>query len=207
MTTLMDVDVGRQRRNVMVVSIALILYNALDAELGKVKLWGDGVVVSGENVLWIGIAALPYMVWRYWLYVKNDHEAISSLVHGYKIKSSLLDGCYLRLKSKFLEQHASPESGSIYNNKPTDIRAAGVFREKFETSWIGLLPHAVYSGKDKRKGDYTSQVSERLPIGSYLLGLLRCYLRVIFSNREFSDLFVPYLAAAVALIWTAVGLI
>ena len=60
-----DPDFLRQRRNVLVLSIVLILFTLASGTVGKVKLFDDAVTLNRASVLvWFAWVAIAYTVLR-----------------------------------------------------------------------------------------------------------------------------------------------
>jgi hypothetical protein len=203
----MDVDVGRQRRNLIAVSTALILYKALDAKLGTVKFWGEGVVVSGENILWIALLALPYMVWRYWLYVKNEHGVIKDKAKKYLLGSGLIKGSFRRLKMGFIRENGVTDWEAYWNGVLKDVNNIFIQNEKYEVWWEKGRLVSEYSGRDELGAYVVEYMLEKLPIWDSWLCICSCYFKVILADKEFSDLYVPYVVALIAFGWTVGGML
>lgn len=203
----MDVDVGRQRRNLIAISVALILYKALDAQLGTVKLWGEGVVVSGENVIWIALLALPYMTWRYWLYVKGEHKAIMRKANEYLLESGLISDSFRRLKMQFIKENDITDWELYWDNVKKDVRHVYVSHERHDVEWRDFSLFSSYFGRDELGNYVIEDKMERLPVLQSWLCISSCYIKVVLANKEFSDLYVPYMVAFVAFGWTALGML
>jgi hypothetical protein len=84
----MEMELHRQRRNVIGVSLALIVFEIAGGTVKEVSFLEGGIKLDdAELVVSLSYIALTYLLWRYWLYAKPEHTRFHGLVDQ-KIKGS-----------------------------------------------------------------------------------------------------------------------
>jgi len=85
----MDLDLHRQRRNLVGVSLGLVVFETAGGTVGNVSFLDGGVTLSNpELVIVMAYIALAYLLWRYWLYAKPEHQKFRGLVADTILNSS-----------------------------------------------------------------------------------------------------------------------
>ncbi|WP_147171887.1 hypothetical protein [Pseudomonas sp. SJZ079] len=71
----MDTNIHKQRRNLIGVSLGLVIYQLSGGEVEPISFLGGGIKLeSGQAIIILAYIALVYLIWRYWLYAKPLHE-------------------------------------------------------------------------------------------------------------------------------------
>ncbi|MFI0414260.1 MAG: hypothetical protein ACH255_08980 [Candidatus Thiodiazotropha sp.] len=65
----------KQRRNLIVISLAIIIYIAAGGDIQQGSIFGGTFTIKHKEViLWFGFIAYLYSLWRYWVYVPNVRQ-------------------------------------------------------------------------------------------------------------------------------------
>lgn len=201
----MDMDVGRQRRNLIAVSVALILYNALDAELNKVSVWNGGMTVSGSNAVYLAVISAIYMLWRYWLYVRDEHRVVSKQIERYIIDSDFARSSWRRLKLEFIKANNITDWREYIDNPRHDVFRYTLNGESFNMRKSFFFCRFDFWATANHENSLSQCFSERVGFFRYTVILAKSSFSVIFTKKEFSDLYVPYFLAGIALVWTGIS--
>lgn len=183
-------DFTRQRRNVFVVSILIIAYNVGGGDLSDLSFQGmklentDAVIA----MVWIAFA---YVVWRYWLYTQDLYkEFVSDFWEytrdqepTYENLKALMMGEYRLLINQQSQPHVAFE---VKNCKPAET---GHFvPPSFFYDYRSPFGTTSRSAPKALRADFAiAQVIQHLP----------AFAR---KSPEFSDVILPYLLAAFAVV-------
>lgn len=205
----------RQRRNLIVISLALLFYKASELSISKLNVFGTELVIRHPGIvtgtLWI---AYVYWLWRYYVYFHDLgdkgfdvelRDRLSVLVDRWSNRKFSTDLTWrVQLGLEADDQLRRTQVGNVdlqtALNAPHDwqlLDAAPVgmpsFREIPVQPRLGLFP--VGSGNLGMKAETH---------GHFIIGGLNaCSLNswagvyVLFHTRILSEYFLPYLIAAV----------
>lgn len=205
-------DLLRQRRDVYVTSLALIIFQIAGGNLKP-----EGVLAAvhiqfahPHRLYYIAIAALVYFVYRYWVVAPDWFERYKEEAYN---QSRVLDDWieasrgylkpripedkwseaenYLRqrysMEFRYTPDHGySPQSHSLRH--PTDFSA---IRASFPSS------------RNPPKSSDPSAEEQRKLMRARRIG----FLRAIVLERTVTDLFLPYVVAGIALAWSIAAVI
>lgn len=199
----MDIDPTKQRRNLLVVSLALVAYEIGGGTVSQLSFLGGGITLKEpEVIIKFVYFAMAYTLWRYWLYAKPDHEKFRVIVNQ-KVESSPE---FIRYKNPLVAgfkdrsgvsraegwQSFLDESDTT-QIKPIEVQTSihfGIFKRKLEIR------------VDSPKGEYNPDHEvHNLPFWLYEILRLRALATVTVADKTFSDLYVPY-----APVFLAVGI-
>ena len=178
----MNNDLLRQRRNLIGISVALLLLRFPDNPIDTITILGAGMKVSSAYSLPVFAAVLlGYFLTRYYQYLKahGDLGISSSAASFYRIKVSK------HICSKTCETWVV---GEIV----------------FERSGI----HWKYYVRDRKTnmGPLPDTNPERLPLFQSWWWWLQAYTNLTLRSTKVTDYIIPYLLAAAAAIQLIVGL-
>jgi hypothetical protein len=194
-----DIESGllRQRRNLLIISIGIIIFEFGGGALSSVPLgYGNVILTKPEVALYFVWASLPYALWRYWLYREPavaafDTELINRINSLKSFKS---------LVKEVRESLDSPEL-NLDNDLPVIVR--GVFKRHLNFS---VAIHASEkAGPNIRKFvKKTFQPAPIISVSFLRIEAIELWARIltIINNRGFSDYYLPYLLG-----YFAVGLL
>ncbi|WP_260294801.1 hypothetical protein, partial [Sedimenticola hydrogenitrophicus] len=65
----MELELHRQRRNLIGLSLALVVFELAGGKIKEISFMGGGVSLDDPKALvTLSYLALAYLLWRYWLY-------------------------------------------------------------------------------------------------------------------------------------------
>ncbi|MBB3183307.1 hypothetical protein FHR95_000848 [Halomonas fontilapidosi] len=191
-------------------SLGLIVFEIAGGQVKEVSFINGGVSLENpELLISLGYLALAYLLWRYWLYVKPEHDEFRKLVQetleSSKIYREFVDPRVKKFKEESGVAHAEgwQEFADEDDKKefvpiPVEEHIGGHF-------WARELVLRVANPK----GDFNpDREAHRIPVFSYERMKASAWVKVILADKAYSDLFVPYLLAFVAvgaLLWRVLG--
>ena len=203
----MDIDIQKQRRNLLGSSIGLAIYELAGGTTGKISLMDGGIELENpEYLVALGYGALLYFLWRYWLYAKPEHkkfrEMVAQAMHDFSAYQSLVAPHLAEFQEKSgVEVEEAFQRG--YDQVPSGESAAKtpftipVVHEVVARPFRRILEISV---RDVYGNFVPNRVQKRIGFIKYEMLWLRSTTLLIFSDKTFSDLYVPYLLAAIALV-------
>lgn len=196
----MDTDLHRQRRNLLIVSLGLVVFETAGGLVGKMSFLNGGITLSNPDlVICLAYIALAYLIWRYWLYAKQEHQLFLKLVDDTFQGSTGYRGLVTPHKVDFkivsgvahAEKWDDPldmEKGAMDGPIPVFLTIREeLFRRKLDIRVENLqgnyaLDHKTYD----------------IQFFRFEAVWLKAWLSAIVADRAFSDLFAPYIAAFLA---------
>jgi hypothetical protein len=70
-------ELMRHRRNLMIVSVALLLYEFSEGTVDTISIMGGGLKLGNpEAAVFFAYGALLYFLWRFWVHASGEHGAL-----------------------------------------------------------------------------------------------------------------------------------
>ncbi len=193
----MEMELHRQRRNVIGVSLALIIFEIAGGTVKDVSFLNGGIKLdNAELIVSLSYIALTYLLWRYWLYAKLEHTRFRGLIKQ-KIKESKK---YQELVNPLIDQFKN-NSGVAHAEGWQDAVDDDEKKEFIPIPVEVSLQQKMFSRElvirvDNSKGDYHhDQELHRIGLLRYEAIRFKAWVAVVAADKAFSDLFVPYLLA------------
>jgi len=200
----MDIELHRQRRNLIAISLGLIIFEMAGGQVKAVSFMNGGVSLENPGLLIsLGYLALAYSLWRYWLYVKPEHDEFRKLVQKTLEDSPLYREFVGPLVKKFREESGVAHADGWQEFSYDELQKEFVLTPVEEHVTGNFLTRELVLQVQNPKGDFNpDRVAHRMPEFSYERMKASAWTKVILGEKEYSDLFVPYLLA-----FSAVGLL
>jgi hypothetical protein len=195
-----DTDIHKQRRNLIGVSLGLVIFELSNGKTDSVSFLGGGVKLeNGQSILVIAYMALAYLVWRYWLYAKPLHKEFHEVVKGRILASKSYNNLITPLVNEFKNNAGVAykegwdaaygiETEEKYNPIPVNVSIKnGVFSRQLQIS------------VENPMGEYhPDMVTHKISFLTYEAIRIKAYLSAMAADKTFSDMFVPYGLSIVA---------
>jgi len=190
----------RQRRNLMVVSLALIFVEFAELTVTKVSLFGNELTVSNpmavNSALWIGYF---YWLWRYYVYF-HDLGDKGFLSTYQRQMLELVKRCAFRQLQKDSQFIKLPQS---HMAEPGELSWS--FRSPFRyvvNLRVNFMPPTGQIFAQPESLSYTGiEVTARVPL---LIAHSRAWVHVFTRTHLPSEYVLPYLVAAAPLVYIAI---
>lgn len=197
---------GKQRRNVVVVAVILIAYYLAGGGL-EPALHAPMVGItfrSPERIVWLLWVALVYFMWRYWLYSRELRRSAAEvreyLYREHPKARQLMLRCFRRDNAtRYTDAEGVANPGGV------QVRMETLRRIRFG------LRHCSYVGNlfiDPRHAQLARPMLEwdvHFQAPTWTIAWLRlvCFARAFLTKNELSDLLIPYVLVALAIIASA----
>jgi hypothetical protein len=200
-----ELEPHRQRRNLIAVSLALIVFEIAGGAVKNISFLNVGITLAdAELVVSLSYLALVYLLWRYWLYVKPEHVRFRGLVDQ-TIRSSKM---YQELINPLITQFKD-KSGVAYAEGWQEFAEEDTKKEFVPIPVEASIQSSLFTRKlvirvENARGDYNpDHESCGISLLRYEAIRLRAWVSVVAGDKAFSDLFAPYLVAffAVGALW------
>jgi hypothetical protein len=188
-----DIDAGllRQRRNLLFISISIIIYFLGNAQIVNIPSFFGSVKLENQNIIYYGIwIFLFYSIWRYWLYSEPAKDQFGRELNGTFSVS--------RLHKRFVSHQAKNHNADNGNLNP--VINYGFFKREMDFS------KSVYANKkagtlkrEHLEEEYREGMTIKISFCKYFPIELYCQLKTMFTGRSFSDYFLPYIMALIAI--------
>lgn len=193
-------DLHRQRRNVIRVSLALIVFEISGGTVRDVSFLGGGIKLdNAELIVCLSYIALMYLLWRYWLYAKLEHARFRRFVDQ-TIKESKR---YQELVNPLIAQFRK-NLGVAFDEGDQEA-VDDEEKKEFVPIPVEVSFHKKMFNRElvirvaNPKGDFNPDHElHRIPLHRYEAIRAKAWVTVVASDKTFSDLFVPYVLAFVA---------
>lgn len=198
----MDTDIHKQRRNLIGVSLGLVIYQLSGGKVEPISFLGGGIKLeSGQIIICLAYTALAYLTWRYWLYAKPLHKEFRKIAQEHISNSN----SYRKLITPLID--AFKNEGGVTYKEGWDAALGHESEEKYNPTPITVLvEHKFLSRKlhisvEDPKGDFHPEnVTHQIAYIPYEFMRLRAYLSTMATEKTFSDLFIPYGLSTVAIV-------
>lgn len=182
----------RQRRNLMIISLFLLIYDFAEIQIAKVSLLGTELVVGRPEILeWTAWAIWGYLLLRYTQYLIADEA--SPVFSGFnEARRKILQGTAQR---HFSEQYTSG----------TRVQPHFGGRRWSLLGWRATLYHAGRDGGHTRAENVVG--SWEVPLANAALIAAKALYRVTFYSTAVTDVVFPFALAVVAPLVYAMGFI
>jgi hypothetical protein len=188
-----DIEPGllRQRRNLMVISFGIIIFELAGGTLNSVPLgYGNVILNKPEIALYFIWLALPYSLWRYWLYREPAVHHFNLEIEG---RLSSLPK-FLILTEKVSKDHTQGTSDTLGCKRPLIKRK--LFKRSFDYSIS--LPSYEKTGPNSRSGNrqiFNSAPTLKAPFFQVKALELHAGLLCALTGRAITDYYLPYAVA------------
>ncbi len=183
---------NRQRRNLIAISMFIILYRALGLKVTEISFFGNSASVGAVSLFPAVIfLVILYFSWRYTHYL-NDEKGLELSLTQYRnifIKNLKKEAMYLL-----------PKHGNQINRTITDIQRFEEYRS-FKHHFVSkeLLVTYGYNDTNDSIGKYARE-DIKFPIKSFFKSHICAVIEFIFFGSHFSEYLFPYLFAFLAII-------
>ena len=195
----MDLELHRQRRNLIGIALALIVFDVAGGDVKEVTFLNGGVSLANpELLIALSYLALAYALWRYWLYVRPEHKKLTDLVRN-KFESLPEYRALVDPKIDAFNKKSGVEESESHKDFASDTPEKEV---QIDTEIVGnIFSRKLVLSVDNPRGDFHPD-REILPIPNFAYERMRAsaWVRIVFGEKSFSDLFVPYLLAFFAVL-------
>jgi len=179
----MDDDLSKSRRNLIVISVLLLVFDMASISIAKVSVLGTELVVGNPRIL-------PTLLWSIWAYMVLRYLQLLGALQqlGLREKFNERMNRHLRAKLEDLALKASPSDWTPWDGTVT-----------FETlSRSGLRWHQDLTKYEKTN---VSKVVGQLmvPTSTMLFAIFRSATFVIFATPRVTEHVFPLALAAAAL--------
>lgn len=198
----MDTDIHKQRRNLIGVSLGLVIFELSNGKTESVSFLGGGIKLeSGQSILVLAYVALAYLLWRYWLYAKPLHKEFREVVEDRIVNSKTYNNLITKLVNDFKNNAGvayregwdaayGVETEEQYKPIPVNISIKkGVFSRQLQIS--------VENPMGEFHPDMETHKIAYLP---YEAMRIKACLSAMASDKTFSDMFIPYGLSIVAFV-------
>ena len=196
----MELELHRQRRNLIGVSLALLVFELAGGGVKEISFFNGGVSLANpELIIHLFYLGLVYLVWRYWLYAKEQHDGLQKLVNDTLICDpsyrTYIETCVEDFKEESnianmeaFQENAIEDGEAEFIPIPAEIEVKGlVFNRKLNLR------------VDNPKGEFNpDHKTYSVPRFEYELMRTKAWIKVISTNKLFSDLYTPYLLVVFA---------
>jgi len=193
-----DIDSGllRQRRNLLLVSITIIIFeigggvtiDSVSGLLGTFKLKDPSILLP---ILWL---ALPYTMWRYWLYREPGALELNSefirTVNSLPSYKPIVDT---------VKEKVTDESINLENPHPVLIKK--LFKRYLDFSTAVYTHEKTASDTRKyEKHEFHNSAVIKVPYFRVFFFETRANVIMLIRSRQYSDYLFPYIAGIFAAI-------
>lgn len=190
----MDTDIHKQRRNLIGVSLGLVIFELSSGKTESITFLGGGIKLSdGQTIITIAYVALAYLLWRYWLYAKPLHQEFRNVVQNKIIDSKSYRDLVEPLINAFKDKAgiAYKEGWDAYAGLDTPENYTPIpVDSSIEYS---LFNRQLIISVENPKGEYhPDKESHKISYIKYETIRLKAWLSAITADKTFSDLFIPY---------------
>ncbi len=204
-----DIEPGllRQRRNLFIFSLGLILYEWAGGDLTGISLGGVGITFKHPVVItafaWFG---LTYSLWRYWLHRGPALAQYEAELHHFLYVSNRFDVFWRMLLDERDIMKPNTRWKELYKPQLADTSSGGI-----QINFHRVFRHRVESDgwETNKQGDLQEQILE---LDGADLHEAREILRevkteAILSGRWWGNYHLPYFVAGVAYLSGLWGLV
>ena len=186
----MEMDITKQRRNLMGLSLALIAFHMGDVKLTPISFFGGIKLENMQTILSLIYLALLYTLWRYWLYAKQEHCLIKELATKKFEDSTYYQESYAPRVNAIYDEFETAFDEAVGEKQPNVIDKVSRKGCKYILSIKVDDPKGTYNIKPQ---------SHEISFLKYKYHNFKALLLVIVSEKAFSDLFVPYILSIAAM--------
>jgi hypothetical protein len=178
----MDEDLKKARRNLLVISVLLIIFDVASVSVGKVSVVGTELVVGRPEVLRV-------LLWVFWAYLLLRYCQLLGAQADLGIRTAFIDRLnkYIRSRLGELGKKAFPS----WNQNLAYIGAINLRR-------VGFRWEQPLRQYDPKKGGEVEIGAFFAPRWLLALSVLRAAFFVIFATPKFTEFVLPLLLAAAA---------
>lgn len=197
----MDTEFQKQRRNLLGVSLGLVVFEFSGGKTGPISFLGNGITLTdGEMIITLAYIALAYSLWRYWLYARPLHAEFQNAVKQRIVNST----SYRSLITPLIEAFKN-DAGVAYKegwDRYTGTDALGQYIPIPVDTLIekNLFSRTLVISVGNSHGEFhPEKVIHRLSYAKYEAMLLKAWLSSMMADKSFSDLYVPYTLSFLAI--------
>ena len=193
---------GKQRRNVVIVAAALFIYYLAGGEWEQtihLPIVGIKLTEPGRLV-WLFWAVLIYSTWRYWLY---SRELRRSAAEGWEYfyrehpkAQELMLSCFRRDNAT---QYA--DATGVANPGGVKVRMETLRQMRFGLRYSSFMGNLFIDSRDAQLAQPMLKWDVHFQVPTRTVAWLRlvCFIRAFLTNKELSDLLVPYVLVVLAI--------
>jgi hypothetical protein len=199
---------GKQRRNVLLIGIALFAYYFAGGALDRdVRLPIIGIqLTESERIIWLLWIVLAYCTWRYSLqanpYLKHLREQLTSYLQNDPYLQALADGNYQQsnqARYQAMVQELEPSSLRV------DLRT--LVRQGIGVSSIQYKGHLVAARERVFREDASVPIELELPTWAVVWRWWAIFSKRLWSDKTVQDYLVPYVVVVAALIMAGIRVV
>lgn len=192
---------GKQRRNVLVVSLLLLFYYAGGGKIQSEFVVSSIAVKLAEpqsiiTFLWIGLA---YLTWRYWLYAASLRSMLANrcwlMLRNSEIGTRVLTGYATNTTTYATTKERLPNSEVLLNLPTVRIEESGLV--------TCVLKGTFYSFGGADSEPLTDEVVFTIPAYKYSALSIYFLFKGIMVDKEFSYYFAPFITTVFAIVLCA----
>ncbi len=195
----------RQRRNLILVSLVLLFVQGHTVTFKEFNIFGTQLAMekplNPELYIWI---AFFYLLWRFYVYFHDEGEKsfkakhrsrLVKLVEQLAVKKLSIDPDASKVLKNYLNQIGATDWRFIESSYSGGVS---------DTKWQMSLDLTLMGYRDKN--DRTN-IPFPAPIGvtidgiKYISATIRAWLYVLFRTHDFSEYIVPFIIAAIPLLY------
>ncbi len=196
----MDTDIHKQRRNLIGVSLSLVIFELSNGKTESVTFLGGGVKLeNGQSIIVLGYMALAYLVWRYWLYAKPLHKEFHEVVRGRILASKTYSNLITPLVNAF------KNNAGVAYKEGWDAAYGIETEEEYKALPVsvsiknGIFSRQLQISVENPMGEFHPDMeTHKIPYLPYETMRIKAYLSAMAADKTFSDMFIPYGLSIVA---------
>ena len=216
-----DTDYKKQRSNLMIISMGIIIFILGDGDIKSASLLGGSVSFGKVNTPYYAVTALYiYMAWRFMIYSK---EPLLNFRESYYV-NIYTHPVYVKIAKGWLDKNRV-DKAELDENARRQIIKRNIFTRPVggHGTFPPMIANPLYPRKliyyniveSSTNNRHTFPFSEGLVLDDDSISLAETFkllwaelislLKAVITDRQFSDLILPYLiayAAAVTLAYT-----
>ena len=198
----MDIDLGKQRRTLLGIAAALAIYEVGGGTLAKLTMLGGGLEITNpERLLFFAYLVLIYLVWRYWLLMKEEQLKLKTEINEVTLSVAPLSKILCVLEENFKENSGINFVEGFQKVNIGNTGAAFMpvpIRRRIE---ISPFKRAIAYEADNPRGDLKfGNAKFDLPFMTYAACWMWTTLKLAVIDKQISNIYVPYVLAAIAIV-------
>ncbi|RJG02778.1 hypothetical protein [Noviherbaspirillum sedimenti] len=197
----MDTEFQKQRRNLLGVSLGLVVFEFSGGKAESISFLGGGIkLTDGQAIITLAYISLAYLLWRYWLYARPLHEKFQNEVKERINNSTSYRGLITPLVENFKN-----EAGVAYKDGWNAYHGIETKEKYIPIPVNTLIEKNLFSRKllisvENSQGEFHPEKEiHNISYAKYELITLKAWLSSMMGDKSFSDLYVPYTLSFLAI--------
>ena len=187
-----DIEPGllRQRRNLLTISIGIIIFELGRGSLNSIPLgFGNVTLAKPDIALYLVWLALPYALWRYWLYREPAVAAFNTEIRNQINSLQKFGKLVSEVRGKQEEQKVI-----IENEHP--LIKHGLFKRYLDFS-VSIYASEKTGPNERKVITKEFQPVLIVPVSYFRVEAIELWAGILTftTNRGFTDYYLPYLFA------------